>query len=74
MTLTIERLRPGRGKNDIKITRTHPDKPIEYIFMTQEALEELVFFASWYGVQYGGSCSKTALGCFLEPGEATHVG
>ena len=69
MTLTIERTHPGREANDIKITRTNPDKPIEYFFLTQGALEELVRSISWYA-----AAGSEEVFCELKPGEVMHVG
>ena len=71
MTLTIERTHFGKGANDIRITRTWPDRPIEYIFMSHNTLKDLVFWARWYE---SSKDAKAALGCDLKPGEVTHVG
>jgi hypothetical protein len=72
-TLTIEKCNPGRGVNDIKITRTSEGQGVQYFFMTQEVLKELVFWSAWYGERTYED-AYAAMGVDLKPGEVTHVG
>ena len=69
MALTIKRIFPGRGTNDIQLTHVTQVK-VDYYFLTQEILKELVDWALFYGKDD----AYVALGCKLEPGEETNVG
>ena len=71
MTLTIERFHKGRTATNIKITKTWPDRPIEYVFMSHATLKDLVFWARRYE---NDEDANSIMGCNLEPGEVVHVG
>lgn len=71
MSLTIKKLRPGRGSNDIRITHEgRQGGGLKHFFITEEALKEIVRWSLFYGKHD----AHNALGCNLKEGEEAHVG